>query len=433
MGDDATAPDGARDAAGAGASAGRGAAGRTKDARSGARGGAADWAQPVLTGMVIAFIGYAGSVAIVIQGLSGAGATTGQIASALTALALAKAGLAIVLSWWLRMPVSIAWTTPGMALLAAGPVAGPLGVEGGFPAVVGAFMVTGALIVLAGSWGPLARAIRAIPASLANGMLAGVLLPLCLVPFTALGEAPGPILAVLGLWLLAGRVHRLAGMPAAALGALVLLWPDLTGGDRVADAAWPRLEAVLPVLTLEAVLSIALPLFLVTMASQNIPGLAIMRAHGYRPPPGRLIAATGGVSAPLAPFGMPSVNLAAITAALACGPDAHPDPARRWRAALAAGLGYLAFGLLAGVTAGLAEGGVPVLVTVVAGLGLMGAFAGALDGAVREPADRPAAVLALLVTAGGVTVAGIGGAFWGLVAGAALLALTRPRRGARGD
>ena len=182
-----------------------------------------------------------------------------------------------------------------------------------------------------------------------------------------------------------------------------------------------------PAFTLAAAIGIALPLFLVTMASQNIPGMAVLNANGYRPPPGPLFAATGAFSLLGAPFGGHAVNLAAITAALCAGPEAEPDPARRWWAAVVAGAVYVGFGLLAGTAAAFVGAAPPVLIQAVAGLALLGAFGSALQAAVAAPAQREAAVITFLVTASGLTLLGISGAFWGLLAGGAMLALHRRR------
>lgn len=379
-------------------------------------------AQPILTGVLIAFIGYAGSVAVVVQGLSAAGAPPGQVATALIALAVAKALLAISFSMTWRMPISIAWTTPGMALLAT---TGP--VEGGWAAVIGAFLATGILIILTGLFETIGRWIQAIPASLANGMLAGILLPICLVPFQGLQAAPLAVGSVMIVWIVAGRLNRLAGLPSAA--AVALLWLILGApADGEFSVVSPDLSIPFPVFTAEAIFSIAVPLFLVTMASQNIPGFTVMSTFGFRPPSRPLLVGSGAVSAAGAFVGMPTVNLAAITAAMACGPESHPSPERRWITAVVAGMGYLAFGALAGITATLVDGGVPLLVSAVAGLALIGALTGAVENTIKIPDQRLPAILTLLVAASGVTLLGLGSAFWALLAGGVAWVVLRPAR-----
>jgi len=377
--------------------------------------------QTLGTGLLVALVGYASSVAVVVQGLAAVGASPAQIASGLLLLALAKSVAAIGLSLRLRMPVSVAWTTPGMALLAA---TGP--VPGGFPAAVGAFLVVGLMVMAVAAARPLGRLVEAIPKPLANGMLAGILLQLCLAPFAALAVAPGPVLAVLATWVAVGRFARLWAVPAAVAVAVALTALERPFAGVAAADLLPAPVLVAPAFGWEAMAGIALPLFVVTMASQNIPGLAVLQAFGYRPRTAPLFLGTGLASALAAPFGAPTVNLAAITAALCAGPDAHPDPDRRYAAAVWAGVGYLAFGALAGATAVLVAVSPPVLIGAVAGLALIGAFGGAVRGAVEGEGDRTPALVAFLVTASGVSALGIGSAFWGLLLGAALHAV-RPR------
>jgi benzoate membrane transport protein len=377
--------------------------------------------QTLGTGLLVALVGYASSVAVVVQGLAAVGASPAEIASALLLLAVSKSVLAVGLSLRMRMPVSIAWTTPGMALLAA---TGP--VPGGFPAAVGAFLVVGLMVAAVAAVRPLGRLVEAIPKPLANGMLAGILLQLCLAPFAALGVAPGPALAVLATWVAVGRFARLWAVPAAVAVAVALTALETPFAGVAAADLLPSPVLVVPAFGWEAMAGIALPLFVVTMASQNIPGLAVLQAFGYRPPTAPLFLGTGLGSALTAPFGAPTVNLAAITAALCAGPDAHPDPGRRYAAAVWAGVGYLGFGALAGATAVLVTLSPPVLIGAVAGLALIGAFGGAVKAAVEGEGDRTPALVAFLVTASGVSALGIGSAFWGLLLGGALHAI-RPR------
>jgi benzoate membrane transport protein len=377
-------------------------------------------------GLLAAFVGFASSFAVVVQGLVGIGASQAEAASGLMALSLAMGLCGIWLSLKTRLPVSIAWSTPGAALLATTGA-----VEGGFAGAVGAFLVCGLLILAAGLWKPLGRWVAAIPPALANAMLAGVLLTFCLAPVRAVAEGPLLALPVIVAWVLAWRFKRLFAIPAALLVALVMI--ALTTELPALDAAalLPRPVLVVPDLSLAAVVGIALPLFIVTMASQNIPGIAVLSANGYAPAPGPLFATTGVFSLLAAPFGGHAVNLAAITAALCAGEDAHRDPARRYWAAVVCGLAYVVFGLLAGaITAFIAA--VPAyLILAVAGLALLGAFAAALTEALAAAEDRLAAVVTFLATASGLSFLGIGSAFWGLLAGLAVFALTRwrPRRG----
>lgn len=377
-------------------------------------------------GCLTAFVGFASSFAVVLQGLKGVGASDYQAASGLMALSVSMGVCAIVLSAWTRLPVSIAWSTPGAALLAT---AGA--VDGGFPAAVGAFLVCGVLIVIAGLFRPLGRAVASIPAPLANAMLSGVILGLCFAPFKAIAFDPLLGLPILVAWAVVLMVKRLYAVPAAlaAFVGVMVLGVDLPEG---AMAEWsqsvaPPVEFVAPLFTLPALISIALPLFIVTMASQNIPGIAVLKVNHYEPNPGPLFATTGVFSLLSAPFGGHAVNLAAITAAMCAGEDAHPDPARRYWAAIIGGIGYVVLGLLAGAVTAFVSLAPPILIQAVAGLALIAAFSGSAVAAFREPETREAAVT-FLITASGVSFAGISGAFWGLVAGGLMMGLQRVMR-----
>ncbi len=380
--------------------------------------------QAVAAGLLAGFVGFASSFTVVLAGYAAMGANQLQQASGLMAVSIAMGLAGVALSLWRRLPISVAWSTPGAALLAS--TAMP---AGGFPEAVGAFLLCGALLVLAGLWRPLGRAVAAIPPALASALLAGVLLGLCLAPVRAVAELPGQGLAVVAAWLVMGRVNRLLAVPAAVLVALLLVvlaqpMPAGMGAALVPAPVW-----VWPVFSPAALLGVGLPLFLVTMASQNIPGMAVLAANGYRPSAGPLFSVTGAFSLLAAPLGGHAVNLAAITAALCAGPEAQPDPTRRWPAAVVAGCVYVVFGLLAGGAVALVGVAPPVLVQAVAGLALLPAFGGALHAALAVPEEREPAVVCFLVTAAGLSLLGVSGAFWGLCAGWGLRALGRWRRG----
>src|SRR5260221_5356074 len=367
--------------------------------------------QAFAAGVLAAFVGFASSFAVIIAGLTGVGASQGEAASGLMALSISMGVCAIVLSLKTRLPISIAWSTPGAALLATtGPVAG------GFSAAVGAFLVTGVLIVVAGLWKPLGRAVAAIPSPLANAMLAGVLLGLCLAPVRAVAQLPALGLAIVVAWAVVARIKRLYAVPVAALVTVALIAATTSVTPDALGSLWPAPVAVTASFSLAAIVGIALPLFIVTMASQNIPGIAVLNANGFRPDPGRLFWSTGFFSLAAAPFGGHAVNLAAITAALCAGGDAHPDPQRRYWAAIVAGGVYVLFGLVAGAATAFIGASPPILIEAVAGLALLGPFGSALLAARHAPADREAAVITFLVTASGLSFFGITGAFWGLVA-----------------
>ncbi|MDR3517442.1 MAG: benzoate/H(+) symporter BenE family transporter [Azospirillaceae bacterium] len=378
--------------------------------------------QAVTAGILTAFVGFGGSFAIVLQGLAAVGATTAQLASALLALCLGMGVVGMGLSRWTRMPISIAWSTPGAALLASSGA-----VTGDFPTAIGAFIVAGGLIVLAGAWAPLSRLVAAVPASLANAMLAGILLHLCLAPFAALAVAPLPVLAILVVFLVVGRFARLYAVPAAVMTAFAGLALTASMPAGVTGTSWsdwvPALVPIVPHFGWQATIGIALPLFIVTMASQNITGAAVLAVYGFRPKLAPLLRVTGLVSMLIAPFGAHTINLAAITAAIAAGPDADPRPERRYIAAMVAGATYILFGALAGIAATVVSASPPVLIEAAAGLALLGAFGASIVAGFKDEADRPAALMTFLITAADVRFAGIGSAFWGLVAGLAVLAL----------
>lgn len=373
-------------------------------------------------GLLAGFVGFASSFAVVLQGLRAVGASPTEAASGLMALSIAMGVGGIWLSLRTRLPISVAWSTPGAALLA-----GSVLPAGGFASAVGAFLLSGALIVIAGLWRPLGRFVAAIPPALANAMLAGVLLPLCLAPVRAVAEIPLLALPVVLGWAVVGRLNRLWAVPSAVgISAVLLAFTTILPPDGLTGLI-PAPVWVAPIFEPAALLGLALPLFLVTMASQNIPGLAVLAANDMHPAPGPLFLRTGLLSMAAAPFGGHAVNLAAITAALCANPDAHPDPARRYWAAITAGIVYILFGLAAGMVMALVSVAPPILIQAVAGLALLGSLAGALMGAMADPRERDAAVVTFVVAASGIGFLGIGGAFWGLLAGAGLLGLARWR------
>jgi len=383
--------------------------------------------QAVAIGIVTALVGYGSSVTVVVDGLVAMGATTGQAASGLLALGVAMCVTAVFLSLFTRMPISIAWSTPGAALLATtGPVAG------GFAAAEGACVVVGLFVIIVGLWKPIGRLVASIPAPLANAMLGGILLNLCLAPFRALASIPLLAFPVVLTWLLVGRFARLYAVPAAAAAmvTLALLGLDVGGAgphSLVMDHLWPRFVLTPPTFSWGALVGLALPLFVVTMASQNVPGLAVLATYGFRPAPRPIFLATGIASLLSAPLGALSVNLAAITAALCAGPDADPLPERRYVAAITAGIGYLALGLLSAAAAALVATAPPLLIEAVAGLALLGAFGASVSAALKDEGDRTAALVTFLLSASGLSFFGIGSAFWGLVGGLVVLGLARLR------
>ncbi|MEJ3655919.1 benzoate/H(+) symporter BenE family transporter [Actinomycetes bacterium KLBMP 9759] len=378
--------------------------------------------QPVLAGLVAAVVGFAGAFAVVLAGLQAVGADPGQAASGLLAVSIASGVVAIALGLWWRTPVVIAWSTPGAALLVT---AGPQ--PGGFAAAVGAFLLCGLLIIVTGMIAPLGRLVAAIPGHLAGAMLAGVLLPLCLTPVRALAQVPLLAAPVIVGWALVARFARPWAVPAALVVAIaVILW---TGG-MPAGAAAPAFVWTTPTFDPATLVGVGLPLFVVTMVSQNVTGMAVLAQYGFRPPWRPVLLVTGAATVVSAPVGGHAVNLAAISAALAAGPDAGPAQ-RRWIASITNGAVLAVLGLTAGLATAVFAASPPLLVEAVAGLALLGALASSMASAVAEPDGREAAAVTFVVTAAGVGFLGLGAAFWGLVAGAALTLLRRPGRTSR--
>ncbi|WP_234407363.1 benzoate/H(+) symporter BenE family transporter [Microterricola viridarii] len=360
---------------------------------------------------------------MVIAGLSAVGASDAQAASGLFALCLAVGLCCIVVPWLSKVPISFAWSTPGAALLLA---AGAT--TGNFAAAVGAFLVCAALIVLCGLWPALGRVITGIPKPIAGAMLAGILFPICVAPVTATIEQPLVAVPMILVWLLLARLAPRWAVPGAmlvaAIGIAVIAGPGVFAGHGVL----PRLEFVAPVFEPAVIVSLGLPLFIVTMAGQNVPGFAVMSTFGYTVAPRPVLLTTGLASAGGALFGGHVINLAAITAALMASPEAHPDRSKRWVATVSSGFVYLALGVGAGAAAALVAAAPPVIILAVAGLALLGALASSVAGALEEPEHRVSAIATFLVTASGVSIVGIGSAFWGLLVGGLFLLWLAPAR-----
>jgi benzoate membrane transport protein len=379
-----------------------------------------DLVQPILAGILAALVGYASTFTLALGGLGHMGATPAEAASGLFAVCLALGLLNTVAAWRLKTPLSFAWSTPGAAfLLTLQPI------DGGLPAVTGAFLMTAVLIIACGFIKPFARAVAAIPSPVASAMLGGVLLNLCLAPIKAVGELPWLMLPILLAWVVGLKFARRYAVPLAVIATAIVLVVSakLPPGTLVLAAPAPIL--VLPIFTLEALFKLALPLFVITLASQNLTGIAVMRANGFEVAPGPAFVATGALSGVIAFFGGITVNLAAITAALMAGPEAHADPDRRWVAPVASGFTYFALALVATLAGAFIAASPPILIEAVAGLALLPSLASALAGSLQAENTRLPAILTFATTASGVTVLGIGGAFWGLIAGIVLMLVLR--------
>ena len=375
---------------------------------------AAPLSRPILAGVVTALVGFTSSFAVVLTGLDAVGADAAQAASGLLAVSLMMGLACVVLTWRYRMPITAAWSTPGAALLVATGA-----VEGGWPAAVGAFLVASALVLLTALWPALGGLIARIPPSIAQAMLAGVLLPLCLAPITGIVANPWGVVPVVLTWLVFARLAPRWAVPLAFVAATVVVAVSLIGGGAAFDPAvlLPRLEFTAPTITVGALVGLALPLFIVTMASQNVPGIAIMRSFGYEVPWRPAMLVTGVGSALGATAGGHAINLAAISAALAASPDADPDPKRRWVAGVSTGASYLVLGAFSAAFAALVVLAPDAVIPAVAGLALFAAFGSSVQQAIDDPGERIPAVVTFLVAASGIAVFGVSAAFWALVAG----------------
>lgn len=372
----------------------------------------------VIAGFVTVLVGFTSSAVIVFQAANAVGATPGQVASWMWALGLGMGATCILLSLRYRVPVVTAWSTPGAAML----ITGATGVSIG--EATGAFLLSAAMIAVCGFSGWFERMINRIPVSIASGMLAGVLLRFGLDVFVAMKTQFVLAFAMFMVYLVGRRVFpRYAVIATLSVGLAIAAAQGLLKPDGV-RLEYARPEFVMPAFSLSALIGVALPLFVVTMASQNVPGVAVIRASGYTVPISPVIGWTGAANLVLAPFGAFALNLAAITAAICMGREAHSDPQRRYVAAVAAGVFYLLIGLF-GATVGAVFAAFPKeLVLVIAGLALFGTIGNGLAAALANEREREPALVTFLVTASGVTLFGVGAAFWGLVAGViAMLAL----------
>lgn len=365
----------------------------------------------LLAGFVAVLVGYASSAAIIWQAAAAAGADASQIAGWMTALGLGMGVSTLALTLWRKVPILTAWSTPGAALL----VTGLQGVA--LSQAVGVFIFANALIVLCGITGIFARLMKIIPHSLAAAMLAGILLRFGMQAFASL---QGNLLlcgSMFAVWLLCKVwLPRFAVVAALLAGGAVAGFSGEVTTSQIAFSfvapSW-----IAPEFTPALLLSVGVPFFLVTMASQNAPGFATLQASGYRVPVSPLIVATGGLALLLSPFGVYSICIAAITAAICQSPEAHPDPQKRWLAAAAAGVFYLLAGIFGGSITSLMSALPMAWIQMLAGLALLGTISGSLFQALNQESERDAAVVTFLVTASGVTLGGVGSAFWGLVLG----------------
>lgn len=372
-------------------------------------------------GFIAVLVGYTSSAAIVFQAASAAGGSAEHIGSWLWALGIGMFATSVGLSLWFKAPVLTAWSTPGAALLAVGLSGVPMS------EAIGAFLFASALIVVCGVFGLFEAIMRHVPKSLAAALLAGVLARFGMALFTSLSSELLLVGAMFAVYFAGRRWLPRYAVPLAFLVGLLLA---AAGGMIHAEAV--SLTLALPVWTtptfsLTTLIGVGLPLFIVTMASQNVPGLAVLRANGYQTPASPLITWTGVTGLLLAPFGGFAFNLAAITAAICMSPAADPDPAQRYRASVWAGVFYLFTGLF-GATVAALFGALPAaLIAAIAGLALLGTIGNSLGAALADEREREAALVTFLATASGMSLFGIGSAFWGLVLGLLVLKVMPPR------
>ncbi|HNY46382.1 MAG TPA: benzoate/H(+) symporter BenE family transporter [Casimicrobium sp.] len=373
-----------------------------------------------VTGFVVVLVGFTSTGALVFQAALSLGATQAQVNSWMWALGIGMGLACIIPSLIYKKPVVAAWSTPGAALIATSAA----GVS--MPEAIGAFVVCAALIILAGATKAFERLMNRIPMAIASAMLAGVLLRFGLETFSSMKSAPVLVGAMFAAHLLGRRFWPRYGVVGVLLvGVLISAYAGSLKWSAV-SVEWATPVWVTPAFSLSAIVGLGLPLFIVTMASQNMPGVAVMRAAGYETPVSPVITTTGIINILLAPFGAFALNLAAITAAIAMGPEAHEDKDKRYTAAVMAGVFYVLIGLFGAVVGGLFAAFPRELIVALAGLALMSTIANGLAGALRDEINREAAIITFLVTASGMSIYGIGSAFWGLVAGvAAMVVLTR--------
>jgi len=366
---------------------------------------------------VAAIVGFGSTLALLIAAAQALGATQDQTASWVTAICLAKVVETGFLSWRYKMPIVTAWSTAGLALI---------GASFGFTMneAVGAFIVSGLMLVATGMIRPLTRLVEKLPASISAGMLGGILLPFALGAAQVANLDPYFVLPLVGLFLLMRLFNPALAVIIVLIAGSLYAW--IFGSTSGSLAIEPStLVFIAPEFTLTAIVGLALPLYLVTMASQNLPGIAVLRASGYTPPAGPLVGVTGLLSTLSAFFGASTTNLAAITAAICTGADAHPDPAKRWLTGPVYAACYLVFAIFGASLVNLFAILPATLIALVAGLALLAPLANATGIALAQEDQRVAAMATFAVTASGVIFLGIGAAFWGLVIGLVMVGLAR--------
>lgn len=371
-----------------------------------------------IAGITTGLVGFLSSFIIVIAMMQNLGATDGQIASGLLVVCFAIGITTLFLSYSAKAPITTAWSTPGAALI-AGAFAASEGDGETFSRAMGAFIVAGILLIATGLVRPLADLVSRIPSEIAQAMLAGFLLAYCTEPFLVLTSDPWLAAPVILVWLIAlWKIPRWA-IPAAFVAACGVIALNFNPEEVDDVNIFPHLEVVMPTLDGAAILNIALPLYLVTMASQNLPGLAILKAYDYKLPWKRAMVTTGFMSSVIAPFGGLTINLAAISAAISAGPESGVAHLKRWRSAMWSGYTYMAIGLFCSAIVVIISAAPSEVFATLAGLALVGTFAGSVAGAWKNPDEhsRMPAAVTFIIAASGVTIFGIGAAIWSIAGG----------------
>jgi len=383
--------------------------------------GAIRWFNPahISAGFIAPLIGYTSSAAIIFQAANSAGANDAMVTSWFWALGIGMGVSTLGLSWFYKQPILTAWSTPGAAILVTSLAGVP------FAEAIGAFVVCSVLIILVGITGWFDRVMSFLPKSIAAAMLAGVLMPFTVHMILSLESQLTLVLLMMVTFLISRVIWpKIAVMLTLLLGILVaaiqdlIIWQDVS--LQISSPIWTT-----PQWSLSATIGVAIPLFIVTMASQNVPGIVVLRSHEYNAPASPLITWTGITGFVLAPFGGFAFNLSAIMAAICMGKDVDTDPTQRYRSAIWAGLFIIATGVLAGSLTGLFNSMPQALVVTIAGLALLGTITSSLNTALALEAERIPALITLITTASGVALWGIGSAFWGLIIGFVALLIQR--------
>ncbi|MDN5741749.1 benzoate/H(+) symporter BenE family transporter [Corynebacterium casei] len=387
-----------------------------------------------IAGITTGLVGFLSSFVIVIAMMQNLGATDGQIASGLLVVCFAIGITTLFLSYTSKAPITIAWSTPGAALIAGAFAAGE-GDSEMLARAMGAFIVAGILLIATGLIKPLAALVSRIPSEIAQAMLAGFLLAYCTEPMLVLASEPwlaGPVIVV---WLLALWLAPRWAIPAAFVASCVVIALNFNTEAVEGISILPHLEFVMPSIDGAAIVNIALPLYLVTMASQNLPGLAILKAYHYKLPWKRSMVTTGFMSSIIAPLGGLTINLAAISAALSAGSESGVEHLKRWRSAMWSGYTYITIGLFCSAVVVIISAAPSEVFGTLAGLALVGTFAGSVAGAWKNPAEhsRMPAAVTFIIAASGVTIFGIGAAIWSIAGGLIVRGIILARKQAQED